>query len=57
MKELLPHGCNLLEQFDLKGVGLYTVTRPEPMKGVVVGDGDGEVAIDNHHHFLPHHLH
>ena len=45
MKDLLPHGHYLLEQFDLKGGGPCTVTHPEPMKGFMVGDGGGEVEI------------
>ena len=57
MEERLPHGRNLLKQFDLEGGGPRTATLPEPMEGVVVGDGGGEAAIKNQLHRLPHHLH
>ena len=56
VKYLLHHGHNLLEQFDLEGGGTRTSTRLEPMKRVFVGDGGGEVAIENHRHRLPHHF-
>ena len=45
MEHRLPQGCNLLENLDLKGDGPHTVTRPEPVEGVVVGDGGVESAI------------
>ena len=45
MEERLPHGRNLLKQFDLEGGGPRTATLPEPMEGVVVGDGCGEAAV------------
>ena len=48
MKDFLPHECNLLENFDLKGGGPRTMTRPESTKGVVVGDGGSGVEIENH---------
>ena len=57
MEHRLPHGRNLLEQLDLEGGGPRTSARLEPVDGVVVGDGDGEAAIENHCHCLPHHLH
>ena len=56
VKDLLPHGRNLLEQFYLEGGGPCTATCPEPMKGVVVGDEGSEVVIDNHGHCFPHQL-
>ena len=52
-----PHGHNLLKQFDLDFFGPRTASRPEPMEGVVVGDGGGEAAIEYYLHRLPHHLH
>ena len=57
MDYCLPQGRNLLDQLDLKGGSTRTATCLEPVEGVMVGDGDGEVAIDNHRHCLPHHLH
>ena len=57
VEDLLPHGRNLLKHFDLKGGGPCAATHPEPMEVFVVGDGGVESAIENHHHFLPHHLH
>ena len=57
VKDLLPHGHNLLEKFDLEVGSTCTATRPESMEGFVVGGGGGEVAIYNHGHRLPNHLH
>ena len=57
MEDRLPHDRNLLKQFDLEGGGPCTATCPEPVEGVVLGDGGGEAAIRNHRHRLPHHLH
>ena len=37
--------------------GPRTATSPEPVEGVVVGDGGSEAAIENHHHLLPYHFH
>ena len=45
MKDLLPHGLNLLDQFDLEVDGPRTVTRTKLMEVVVVGGGGGEAAI------------
>ena len=53
----LPQVRNLLRQFDLEGGGPHTATRLESVEGVVVVDGGGESAIENHHHCLPDHLH
>ena len=47
MEYRLPQGRNLLEKLDLEGGGTRTATRPEPVEGVVVGDGGGESAIFN----------
>ena len=41
VKDLLPHGRNLLYQFDLEVDGPRTMTRPEPMEGVMVCGGGG----------------
>ena len=57
MEHCLPQGYNLLEQLDLESGFPCTATRLEPVKGVVLGDGGGEAAIENHHHRLPYHLH
>ena len=57
MEHCLPQGYNLLEQLDLEGDGPRTATRTEPVEGVMVGDGGDEATIENHRHFLPHHLH
>ena len=57
VEDRLPRDRNLLKQFDLEGCGTRTSSRPEPMEGVVVGDGGGEAEIKDHHHLLPHHLH
>ena len=53
----LPQVRNLLNQLDLRGGGPRTTTRPESVEGVVVGDGGGEAAIENHRHRLLYHLH
>ena len=52
-----PHGRNLLKHSDLKGCGPHAASRPEPMEGVVLGNGGSETAIGYHRHRLPHHLH
>ena len=57
MEDRLPQGCNLLKQIELEGGGPCTVTHPESMEEVVVGDVGGEVVIKNHRHRLPDHLH
>ena len=57
MEDRLPQGHNLLKQIDLKGGIPRTATRLESVEGVVVGDSDGEAAIENHRHRLPYHLH
>ena len=57
MEDRPPQGCNLLKQLDLKGGGARTTTCPEFVEEVVVSDGGGEAAIDNHRHRLPNHLH
>ena len=56
MEYHLPQGRNLLEQIYLKGGGPLTATRTEPVKGVVVGDCGGEVAVENHRQRLLDHL-
>ena len=45
VKDLLPHGRNLMYQFDLEVDGPRTTTRPEPMEGVMVCGGGGEAEI------------
>ena len=45
VKDLLPHGLNLLDQFDLEVDGPRTTTHPEPMEGVMVCGGGGEAEI------------
>ena len=57
MEHCLPQGLNILDQIDLEVRSPCTLTHPEPVDGVVVGDGGSEAAIDNHRHCLPHHLH
>ena len=57
LEDRLPQGLNLLKQLDLEGGGPCTTTRSEYVEGVVVGDGGGEAAIENHLHRLPNHLH
>ena len=57
MEDLLPQGCNLMKQLELECGGPRTATRPKSVEEVVLGDGDGEVAIENHRHCLPNHLH
>ena len=57
MEDRLPQGCNLLKQIDLKGGGPRTATRLESVEGVMLGDGGGEAAIENHRHRLTNHLH
>ena len=57
VEDLLPHGRNLLEQFDIGGGGSHTVTSPESIERVGVSDGGVEAAIENYRHRLPHHLH
>ena len=47
----------MINKLDLKGGGPCTATRPESMEGVVVGNGGGEEAIENHRHCLPNQLH
>ena len=49
--------CNLLNQLDLGGGVPRTATHPESVEGIVVGDGGGEAAIENHRHRLTYHLH
>ena len=46
-----------MKQLDLKGGGPCTTTHLESVEGVVVGDGGGEAAIENHRHRLLDHLH
>ena len=41
----LPQVRNLMEQIDLEGGGPRTATCPEPVEGVVLGDGGGDAAI------------
>ena len=57
MEYCLPQGHNLLDQLDLEGGGPSTATLPEPVEGVVLGDGGGEAVIENHLHRLPDLLH
>ena len=57
MEYRLPQGRNLLEHLDLEGGRPRTSTRPKPVEGVVLGDGGGEAAIENHRCRLPYHLH
>ena len=56
MEDCLPHGRNLLKQFDLEGLGPCTLSCTEPTKEVVVDDGGSEASIEDHLHRLPHHL-
>ena len=53
----LPQVRNLLDQLDLEVGGPCTANHPEPVEGVVVGDGGSEAAVENHHNLLPDHLH
>ena len=46
-----------MEKLDLEGGGPRNANRPEPVEGVVLGDGGGDAAIKNRHHCLPDHLH
>ena len=46
-----------MKKFDLEVGGPCTTTQPEPMNGVVVGDGGGEAVIENHLYRLPNHTH
>ena len=57
MEDLPPQGCNLLKQLEKYSGYPRTATRPESVEEVLVGDGGGEAAIDNHCHGLPNHLH
>ena len=57
MEYRLLQGLNLLKQLDLSGGGPCTATCPEYVEEVVIGDGDGEAAIDNHWNCLPNQLH
>ena len=57
MEDRLPQVRNLLNQIELQGGGPRTVTHPESVEEVVVGDGDDKAAIENHCHCLPNHLH
>ena len=57
MEDRLPHGCNLLKQFDLEGGSPHTAPHPGPSEGFVVGYGGGEAETENHCHRLPHQLH
>ena len=52
MEHCLPQGCKMLEKIDLEGGGPRTATHSEPVEEVVVGDGGGEAAIENHRHRL-----
>ena len=56
MEDHLPQGCNLLNNFEFKGGGPRTATHPKSVEEVVVGDGGGEAAIENHRHRLTNHL-
>ena len=42
MENRLPEGHSILEQLDLEGGGPRTAVHPEPVEGVVEGDGGGE---------------
>ena len=57
VEDRLPQGPNLLKHLDLKGDSPCTVTRPEYVEEVVVGDGGSEAVIKNHRHLLSNHLH
>ena len=57
MEYCLSQVCNLLNQLDLGGGVPRTATHPESVEGIVVGDGGGEAAIENHRHRLTYHLH
>ena len=46
-----------MNHFNIEGGGPCIATRPEPMKGVIVGDGGSEAEIDNHRYCLSQHLH
>ena len=57
MEYFLPQGHNLMEQLNPEVGVPHTATRLEPVEGVVVFDGNGEAAVENHRHHLPDHLH
>ena len=45
VEDRFPHGHNLLKQFDLEIFGPCAASHPEPMEGIMVGDGGGEAVI------------
>ena len=57
MEHRLPQGRNLTKQINLEGSSPRTGTLPEPVEGVVLGDGGGEAVVENQRHCLPHHHH